>query len=59
MSKVSPGTEQYQGPERRREPRRTGDDRREMVRYEPGKANRRSGWDRRKGNNVWMALRQL
>lgn len=41
----------YTGPERRKEHRRKGGDRRSEVRFEPGKDDRRSGRDRRKG--VW------
>lgn len=39
----------YTGPERRKEHRRKGNDRRAEVRFEPGKDDRRSGHDRRKG----------
>ena len=40
------------GPERRRGvERRRHDERREMIRFEPGKAHRRSGKDRR--SNAW------
>lgn len=42
--------EGYQGPERRHENRRQGDDRRAEVRFEPGKDERRSGIERRKGS---------
>lgn len=46
--------EEYKGPERRSgEERRKGHDRREMIRFEPGKADRRSGKDRRKMKSVW------
>ena len=41
----------YTGPDRRKEHRRKGGDRRSEVRYEPDKDDRRSGHDRRKG--VW------
>lgn len=44
-----PAEEPYTGPERRREHRRKGGDRRSEVRFEPGKDDRRSGGDRRKG----------
>lgn len=44
----SPG-EAYRGPERRKGgDRRRGDVRREEIRFEPGKEDRRSGKDRRK-----------
>ena len=44
----------YRGPERRRAERRSGQDRRAMVRFEPGKVlERRSGQDRRKAGCVW------
>ncbi|MGD8483467.1 MAG: hypothetical protein PVJ63_04465 [Thioalkalispiraceae bacterium] len=46
--------EPYKGPERRSgKDRRSGHDRREMIRFEPGKADRRSGKDRRKMKSVW------
>ena len=39
----------YRGPERRSgEDRRTGNTRREEIRFEPGKSDRRSGKDRRR-----------
>ena len=39
----------YYGPERRRgEERRVGHDRRDLIRFEPDKDDRRSGKDRRK-----------
>lgn len=34
-------------PERRQSERRQGDDRRDMIRFEPDKTDRRSGHDRR------------
>ena len=41
----------YQGLKNRRKMhRRSGRDRREMIRFEPDKKDRRSGTDRRKGN---------
>lgn len=46
----------YDGPERRTrvQERRTGRERREMVRFEPEKENRRSGQDRRKASrDIW------
>jgi hypothetical protein len=40
---------EYRGPERRKNvERRQGEDRREMIRFEPDKEDRRSGKDRRK-----------
>jgi len=33
--------------------RRTGHDRRDMIRFEPDKDQRRLGFDRRKGNQTW------
>lgn len=46
--------EQYKGPERRSgKERRCGHDRRTLIRFEPGKADRRSGKDRRKMKSVW------
>ena len=41
--------EAYAGRERRRGPRRQGNDRRGDLRFEPDKSDRRSGEDRRKG----------
>ena len=38
----------YRGPERRKGERRVGHDRREEIRFEPDKDDRRSGKDRRK-----------
>ncbi len=44
----------YSGPERRKGERRTGAlDRRELIRFEPDKAPRRSGHDRRGPRSVW------
>jgi len=37
----------YIGPERRRGPRRIASDRRDMVRWQPGKDDRRAANDRR------------
>jgi len=37
----------YVGPERRRSPRRKKSDRRDMLRFEPGKGDRREADDRR------------
>jgi hypothetical protein len=42
----------YTGPERRKQQRRTHNDRREMVRFET-KADRRSGKERRRGVGLW------
>jgi hypothetical protein len=43
----------YRGPERRKNvERRQGHDRREMIRFEPDKEDRRSGKDRRK-QHAW------
>jgi len=40
--------------DRRKEHRRSGEDRRDMIRFEPDKDDRRSGHDRRKDrNNGW------
>ena len=51
---MSEEKEKYTGPERRSgKERRSGHDRREMIRFEPGKADRRSGKDRRKPKSVW------
>ncbi|MCK5091940.1 MAG: hypothetical protein KAR30_05375 [Gammaproteobacteria bacterium] len=44
----------YTGPESRKEHRRKNNARRTMIRYEPGKEDRRSGKDRRKTNkDIW------
>lgn len=43
----------YAGPENRVCHRRETTDRREMVRFELGKEQRRSGNDRRKPSSVW------
>lgn len=43
----------YRGPERRVLQRRSGHDRRDMIRFEPGKEDRRSGKDRRRPKSVW------
>ncbi len=44
----------YSGPERRKGERRIGAlDRRELIRFEPDKAPRRSGHDRRGPKSVW------
>jgi hypothetical protein len=46
----------YRGPERRKNvERRTGSDRREMIRFEPDKEDRRSGKDRRKATQ-WTTI---
>lgn len=37
-------------PEKRRDERRQGEDRREMIRFEPDKNDRRTGGDRRQTN---------
>ena len=46
----------YTGIERRCSQRRVGSERREMVRFEPGKEDRRSGNDRRAGINGRHAI---
>ena len=44
----------YTGPESRNEQRRKTNDRRTLIRYEPGKDDRRSNKDRRKSNqDTW------
>ena len=49
-------TDDYRGPERRRNvERRQGHDRREMIRFEPEKEDRRSGKDRRK-HHAWGTI---
>jgi hypothetical protein len=41
------GNSRYIGPERRHSPRRVTSDRRDLLRWEPGKADRRIAKDRR------------
>lgn len=55
MSEDTPGNgTTYTGPERRKSQRRTGKDRREMVRFELEKDPRRSGKDRRVNDkDIW------
>ena len=44
----------YAGPERRKGPRRQSNERRTLIRYEPGLGGRRSGKDRRKNSpDIW------
>lgn len=46
----------YKGPERRKGERRKNNDRRELMRFEPSKAPRRSGKDRRRSggkDDMW------
>ncbi len=46
--------EAYQGVERRQEPRRVKRERREMLRWEPNKSERRQGKGRRKEDiDMW------
>lgn len=50
----------YQGTERRQMPRRCLADRRSMLRFEPGRQDRRSGKDRRAaGQDSWSSLYNL
>ena len=46
----------YVGTEMRKCVRRLKVDKREMLRYEPGKENRRVGTERRRGSEVWDQL---
>jgi len=46
----------YVGTEMRKCVRRLKVDKREMLRYEPGKENRRIGAERRRGSAVWDQL---
>jgi len=48
-------TAEYFGPERRHRQRRQLVDRRMLVRWEPGKADRRQGYGRRKGEQ-WSLI---
>ncbi len=45
------GEKKYMGPERRRNTRRSGKDRRTDVRFEPGKDDRRKNYGRRHDDN--------
>ena len=44
----------YQGPERRRDARRSRAERRDMVRFQPDQAPRRGDRDRRGLQNPWL-----
>ena len=44
----------YKGNERRSSHRRITKNRRDMIRFEPDKADRRSGKDRRSAHNTWQ-----
>ena len=46
----NPAKKKYMGPERRRDNRRTGKDRRDEVRFEIGKDDRRQSQGRRRGD---------
>lgn len=46
----------YVGTEMRKYMRRLKADRREMLRYEPSKDNRRAGAERRRGSAAWDQL---
>ncbi len=52
-------TDTYVGPDRRRGPRRVNGERRELLRYEPDRPNRRSRKDRRQGAGAWDSLHTL
>lgn len=45
---ANPQSQEWQQEERRKEHRRSGEDRRDMIRFELDKDDRRSGSDRRK-----------
>lgn len=49
----------YSGPERRRKARRIQPDRRDMIRWEPKKGDRRQEQRRRAEDHVWDAIRSL
>jgi len=51
-----PPEQPHKGPEHRKGERRQGNDRREMIRFEPEKDDRRSGKDRRKRTG-WDTVR--
>lgn len=49
-----PEDKTYKGPERRHGERRSGHDRRELIRFEPDKEDRRSHIDRRESKrDIW------
>ncbi len=52
MHTDSKGAKKYMGKERRKENRRSGIDRRTMVRFEPGKDDRRESHGRREEDNT-------
>ncbi len=52
---ADPGS--YAGPERRIFNRRSGIDRRTMLRWEPTKDDRRQGTGRREDDQLWDAIR--
>ena len=45
--------------DRRKGERRTGEDQRDMIRFEPDKADRRSGRDRRRDGNAWAGKKPI
>ncbi|MDH3672989.1 MAG: hypothetical protein OES46_17820 [Gammaproteobacteria bacterium] len=57
MGKETTNPSSYAGPEQREFVRRSGIDRRTMLRWEPSKDNRRQGTGRREDDQVWDAIR--
>ena len=45
--------------DRRKGERRTGQDQRDMIRFEPDKTDRRSGKDRRREGNAWSGKKPI
>lgn len=56
MAGNTPGPAGPRGTNRRKGERRKGGDRRDMIRFEPGKGDRRGGKDRRRQNG-WDSVR--
>ncbi len=57
MGKETANPSSYAGPERRIFNRRSGIDRRTMLRWEPTKDDRRQGIGRREDDQLWDAIR--
>ena len=57
MGKETANPSNYAGPERRIFNRRSGIDRRTMLRWEPTKDDRRQGTGRREDDQLWDAIR--
>ena len=57
MDKETANPSSYAGPKRREFVRRSGIDRRTMLRWEPDKDDRRQGTGRREEDQVWDTIR--